>query len=379
MTTLDRSRLLVLTIDSPPSVGGIQRFIHELGHILAPRWEVSVLAPFADGSVSYDQDVPFRVIRTRSGWERSRGRVLAEMTRLAWQTPADVVLAAHANTLIPLVAAGRGRPLAAMVYGSELWAQRTRLMTRALGPRLGLVMAISNFTAIEAVEAGIPAERIVVTPLGAALAARAPGEQSVLRNLGLVTNGEVTPYFLTVARLAEPHKGQDTMIRALPSLLRADSRVRYVIAGEGPLAQSLSGLAESLGVGHAVHLAGPVDETSKGALLRNCRAFVMSSREMQRPPLFEGFGIAYLEAALGGRPSLAGRSGGTPDAVVDGETGVLVDPISVPQLTEAALRLLEDANYADRLGSRARERALADFTWERAVARMERCLESILP
>jgi len=197
--------------------------------------------------------------------------------------------------------------------------------------------------------------------------------------LGLLTNSEIAPYFITVARLSEPHKGQDMIIRAMPSLLRHDPRVRYVIAGEGPLKASFSALAARLGVGHAVRLVGPVDEAAKAVLLRSCRAFVMVSREIRRPALFEGFGIAYLEAALAGRPSLAGRSGGTADAVVHEETGLLVHPLSLPETTQAALRLLDDADYADRLGWQARDRARAGFTWEHAIARMEGCLESVLP
>ena len=125
-------------------------------------------------------------------------------------------------------------------------------------------------------------------------------------------------------------------------------------------------------------MIGAVDDATKDALLASCRAFVMVSRESRRPALFEGFGIVYLEAALAGRPALAGASGGVPDAVVDEETGLLVDPLSVPAVTAAALRLLDDPELADSLGERARRRAERDFTWEVAVGRMERCLESVL-
>jgi phosphatidylinositol alpha-1,6-mannosyltransferase len=104
----------------------------------------------------------------------------------------------------------------------------------------------------------------------------------------------------------------------------------------------------------------------------------MLSRESRRPALFEGFGIAYIEAAMAGRPSLAGNSGGVADSVLDGETGVLVDPRSLPEIVEGATRLLEDAAYADLLGARARGRALRDYTWTAAVERMERCMESLL-
>ncbi len=372
-----RPALLVLTIDCPPSLGGIQRIIHELGHRLCARWEVTVVAPHAEAVRDYDDRAPFRIVRTRSSWERSRRGVLVEMARMAREMPADLLLAAHMNALLPLVAGARGRPLAAMAYGSELWGRRTRLVTRALGQRLRRVVAISAFTAAEAAAAGIPPERVLVTPLGADLPAAGAADRALLERLGLVSGERVLPYLLTVARLWEGHKGQDMVIRALPALLRQHPDVRYVIAGEGPLAAELSGLAERLGVAHAVHLPGAVDEGAKGALLRSCRALVMVSREIRRPPLFEGFGIVYLEAALAGRPSVAGRSGGAPDAVIHGETGLLVDPLSLSEVTDATSRLLGDPGYADELGRRACERANADFTWDHAVARIERALESV--
>ena len=152
-----------------------------------------------------------------------------------------------------------------------------------------------------------------------------------------------------------------------------------MIAGQGPLAPELSRLADRLGVGSAVRMVGAVDEPTKAALLAACRAFVMVSREQRRPALFEGFGIGYIEAALAGRPALGGASGGVPDAVVDGETGLLVDPLSVPAVTAAALRLLDEPGLADALGARAQVRARRDFTWEVAITRMERCLASVLP
>jgi len=199
-----------------------------------------------------------------------------------------------------------------------------------------------------------------------------------LRELGLINGRQVDPFFLTVSRLDERHKGHEMFLRALPALLARHPNVRYVIAGEGELAAELSVLASRLGVQHAVRMPGAIDEGTKAALMGRCRAFVMLSRESRRPALFEGFGIVFIEAAMAARPSLAGNSGGVPDAVSDGETGLLVDPLSLPDVIRAALRLLEDPRYADALGARARDRALRDYTWSAAVERMERCMEGML-
>jgi phosphatidylinositol alpha-1,6-mannosyltransferase len=370
--------LLIATTDFPPSRGGVQRVLEELTHRLCDRWSITVIAPQEEGSGAYDAQLPFAVRRTHVAWSDSRIAVLGDMTRLTARARPDMLLAGHLNALPPLLIAGRGRPTVAVIHGSEVWAPRTRLLTRVLGRRVDRAMAVSRFTASEAAKVGIPRERIVVTPLGATPPAIPDGADAVLRELGLLRGTQAVPFFLTVSRLTETHKGHDTMLRALPALLAHDPDVRYVIAGEGALADELAALAVRLGVQNAVRMTGAVDERTKAALMASCRAFVMLSRESRRPALFEGFGIAFIEAAMAGRPSLGGKSGGVADSVLDGQTGVLVDPLSLPAVIEGAMRLLDDPAYADTLGERARARALRDYTWSAAVDRMERCMESLL-
>lgn len=371
------ARLLIAATDFPPSNGGIQRLLHELATRLARRWRITVLAPAHGDARQYDRDAPFLVRRTTSDWHGSRKGVLAEMAALASRMPSDLLLAGHLNALPPLFAALPPRRKAVMVYGSELWAQRTRLLTRLLGRSVNRAMVISHFTAREAVAAGIPQSRIVMTPCGAEFEPSTDAPDQLVR-LGLVREGKALPFFLTVSRLDEPHKGHDIFLKALPALLERHPGLLYVIAGDGHLADELRAQADALGVRRAVRMLGAVDESTKACLLPACRAFVMVSRESHKPPLFEGFGIAYLEAALAGRPSLAGASGGVPDAVVHEETGLLVDPLSVPAVTAAAMLLLDDPELADAMGERARVRALRDFTWDTAIGRMETCLEGML-
>jgi phosphatidylinositol alpha-1,6-mannosyltransferase len=370
--------LLIATTDFPPGQGGIQRLLSELATRLTARWRITVVAPADPTARLSDETSPFRVLRTRHDWREARFGVLAEMALAVARTGADVLLAGHLNVLPSLVIGAPGKPKAVILHGSELWARRTRVVARLLGRRVQCAMAVSKFTALEAGRAGIDPRRTCVTPLGATRPTTRDG-MDILDALGLVRHGRVVPFFVTVSRIDEPHKGHDVFIRALPALRESQPDLEYVIAGEGKLAQSLYGLAVELGVAGAVRMLGLIDEATKDALLTGCRAFVMVSSESRKPALFEGFGIVYLEAALAGRPSLAGAAGGVGDAVVHEETGLMVDPLSVGEVTKAALRLLEDPQFADALGRRARARAQRDFTWEVAIARMERCLEAMLP
>jgi phosphatidyl-myo-inositol dimannoside synthase len=181
-----------------------------------------------------------------------------------------------------------------------------------------------------------------------------------------------------MARLSESHKGQDNFIRTLPAILARHPQVRYVIAGDGPLRSHFERIAVAAGVKNAVVMTGKIDEVTKGCLVRNCRAFVMLSREAPAAAQFEGFGLVFLEAALAGRPSIAGASGGIPEVVVDGKTGVLVNPSSPIAIADAAISLLENPEFADQLGSQGRSRAQSEFTWKRTVATVHSDLAGLL-
>lgn len=380
MTGHRRPRLLILAPVFPPAVGGIETVLHELAHGLADRWSTTVIALHHPSGKGYDNGAPFRVLRTCSSWKGSKLAALTEMVRLAATQRSDIVLAGHVNALPAAMMSTRDSPRTALVHGSEIWAPRTRLLMRTLGPRLDLVMAVSRFTADEVAKCGVAPDRIAVTPNGAAVPIPPAAGAEILRHLGLLdpSTAAVAPFFLTLSRLVETHKGQDVFVRAMPALLRSRPDLRYVIAGQGPLKHSLQQLAQQVGVADAVIMPDLVDDSTKSALLHACHAYVMLSRESRRPALFEGFGIAFLEAAMAGRPSLAGDSGGIPDAVVHEETGLLVDPVSLAQVTHGAARLLDDPSYARALGDRARARAMSGYTWPAAVARVERHLEEAL-
>jgi phosphatidylinositol alpha-1,6-mannosyltransferase len=351
----------------------------KLAQGLAETWEVTVIAPPIANSTGQEPDAHYTVKRSRTQWGGARSaRALVEMGALAGTTRADVVLAGHLATLPAAIAANRRGQTAALLYGSELWSPKMRAILRLFGTWPRTYLAISRFTAAIAIECGVAAHRIrVVEP--AASAPLIPDDgRDCLRRLGLLDpRGEIVPFFLTVARLAEPHKGHDVVIRALLPLVARHPDVRYVVAGDGPLRGSLERLARVTGVEESVVFAGLVTEVAKGALLASCRALVMPSREAPAAAQFEGFGIAFLEAALAGRPSIGGTAGAVPEVVVAGRTGLMVDPRDSVELLEAMMRLMDEPHLADELGKRAQQRAAA-FTWARTTAAVDRELRKLV-
>jgi phosphatidylinositol alpha-1,6-mannosyltransferase len=169
---------------------------------------------------------------------------------------------------------------------------------------------------------------------------------------------------LSVARI-QRRKGHDLVIRALPALRQRVPALRYVIVGGGPERGNLERLAAELGVTDLVFFAGEVPDDDLPAYFAACDIFVLPTRVDASD--FEGFGIVFLEAAAAGKPSIGGRNGGVPEAIVEGETGMLVDADDLEGLTRSLLTLAENRELLTRMGTAGRERAVRDFSWEQAA------------
>ena len=180
---------------------------------------------------------------------------------------------------------------------------------------------------------------------------------------------------LMVGRLAQIHKGFDTAILALRDVLRAVPDTSLVIAGPGDPAP-LATLARTNGVAEHVLFAGPVPRFELNMLFSACDLFLLPSREIKGTA--EGFGVVFLEAALAGKAVVGGRSGGVAEAVLDGETGLLVDGSVPGEVASAVVRLLSDPVLAGRLGQRARERVLEDFDGRRQRRQFAALVDELL-
>jgi phosphatidylinositol alpha-1,6-mannosyltransferase len=176
---------------------------------------------------------------------------------------------------------------------------------------------------------------------------------------------------LSVGRLSR-RKGFDQTIRALPALLARGLDARYAIVGIGEDRDYLDGLARECGVAERVKLLGHVAQEDLPRWYNAADVVVMPNREIDGD--VEGFGMVFIEAAACGKPAVAGRSGGTGSAVVDGQTGLLVDGASVDAIADALTRILSDADYARTLGETGHLRARREFSWEQVAERI-RALE----
>lgn len=171
---------------------------------------------------------------------------------------------------------------------------------------------------------------------------------------------------ITICRLVRS-KGIDTILQALKILDERNIPFRYVVVGKGEECEHLRSLATQLKVDNRVWFAGHVTEACKWSLLRSADLFVMTSR-VDAKEHHEGFGIAFLEAAAFGLPAVGSRAGGIPEAVVDGTTGILVEPESPEKLAEALIVMYRDPDKRREMGLAGMHRAKSRFSPEAIAA-----------
>lgn len=189
----------------------------------------------------------------------------------------------------------------------------------------------------------------------------------VVNNIGrekYQTAGKIV--LLSLGRLVD-RKGFDKTLEAL-ALLDDEycDRLVYIIAGTGDAEKKLEDLAINLKI--QVIFTGEINEAEKWGLLQLCDIFVMPAREINGD--FEGFGIVYLEANLYSKPVIAGRSGGVLDAVSDNESGLLIDPENIQEISSAIKFLTDNQAERERLGKLGKERVLKYFKWSDIITKL---------
>ena len=121
-----------------------------------------------------------------------------------------------------------------------------------------------------------------------------------------------------------------------------------------------------------------MDDSHLNTFYNLCDVFIMASRAIMERPAVEGFGIVYLEANACGKPVIGGRVGGVPDAILEGETGILIDPENPDEISDALIKLLTDERLSKRLGENGRHRVINNLNWETVAARTIDTIKDLL-
>jgi phosphatidylinositol alpha-1,6-mannosyltransferase len=363
-------RVLVVTNDFPPRPGGIQSFVHGLVSRMPPD-DVVVLTSRWRGWEEWDADQPYDVVRADTTVLLPTPVVRRQAVALLRERGCSAVwfgAAAPLGLLAPSLRDAGAERIVATTHGHEVgWSMLpgARRLLRRVGASADVVTYLGEFTRAHLAGAlGPHAGRLARMTPGVDAAVFRPGRGAGVRaKLGLAGR----PVVVCVSRLM-PRKGQDMLLRALPAVRATVPDAALLLVGGGPLRGDLERYVDRAGLREHVVLTGSVPAAELPSYYGAGDVFAMPCRTRWGGADVEGLGMVYLEAAACGLPVVAGASGGAPDAVRDGDTGVVVDGTSVSAIADAAARLLSDPAHARAMGERGRAWVEREWSWDRSVA-----------
>ncbi len=311
-------------------------------------------------------------------------------------------------------------PYSVILHGMDLTlalkAGRKRWLAKKILNSAENIICASNFTAESASRVVRHKEKIKVVNPGADIHITHNMER--ITNLKMKYGLENKIILFSIGRLVR-RKGFDKVIEAMPEVLKEAPNLIYAIAGTGPDEEYLKKLATQchcekpvaatsdeaisassknvddrytilslpkiaslcpaicgapLAMTHNITFLGKISDEEKWTWFDLCDIFIMPARQISND--FEGFGIVYLEANLAGKPVIAGRSGGVEDAVLDNETGLLVNPESAAEIANAIIKLARDKELREKLGENGKKRAEEEFNWGKQINKIYNIIKS---
>jgi phosphatidylinositol alpha-1,6-mannosyltransferase len=363
-------RLLVVTNDFPPRPGGIQSFVHGVVSRLPPD-RVVVLASRWRDCDAWDATENYRVVRHDTSVLLPTAAVRRHALALFREHSCTDVwfgAAAPLGLLAPALRTAGAQRIVASTHGHEVgWAAlpAARSLLRRIAANVDVVTYLGDYTRSRLAIAMAPYDdrlRRLVPAVDSGLFRSDAGGAERRASLGLTDR----PVVVCVSRLM-PRKGQDALVRALPDIRRRVPGAALVLVGGGPSRSRLEKLAAEHGVTDHVVMTGSVSHADLPAWYGVGDVFAMPCRERLGGLDVEGLGMVFLEAAACGQPVVAGRSGGSVDAVLDRETGRLVDGEAIGEVAAVISGLLADPAAAAAMGARGREWVGRDWSWESTV------------
>lgn len=365
-------RTLVVTNDFPPRPGGIQAFVHSLA-VRQPAGEVVVYASAWKGAAAFDAEQPFPVVRARTSVLLPTLKAGREARAIGRAEGCDRVWFGAAA---PLGLLGRRLGVeraVASTHGHEVgWAMApgTRQALGRIGRSVDVVTYLGDYTKARLAPAfGDVTMAQLPSGVDTELFRPGAGGAEIRARHGLGDR----PVVVCVSRLV-PRKGQDVLIQALPLVQRVVPGAALLVVGGGPALPRLKQLVASAGLERDVVLTGSVRWAELPAHYDAGDVFAMPCRDRLHGLEVEGLGIVFLEASATGLPVVAGRSGGSPDAVVEGETGYVVDGTSVDEVAARLVELLTDRGRAQAMGAAGRAWVERDWRWDVLASRLRELL-----
>ena len=364
-------KILCITNDFGPRAGGIETFVIGLIERL-PRSRVIVYTSAQDNSEQYDrrwfEDYGVEVVRDKA-------KILLPTPGVAYCVKA-IVRERKISTVFFGAAAPLGllsrtlrkagvKEIVALTHGHEVWWSKVwpfSIAMKSISRHVNHLTYLGEYTrsAIAASVTKEAAAGMVKIAPGIDTDHFSPQDATQLRSeLGLSEKKVI----VSVGRLVH-RKGQDVLIEAMPGILREVPEAHILMIGEGPYRSYLENRVKALGLHERITFIGRIQYADLPKYICVGDLFVMPSRSRLAGLEVEGLGIVYLEASACGLPVIAGNSGGAPDAVLEGETGLVVDGTSKAEVAAAVVELLSDPDRSKAMGIRGRQWIIQEWRWE---------------
>ena len=374
---IDSEKILCITNDFGPRAGGIETFIIGLIERM-PKGTVIVFTSQQGDTRDYDaqwlNEYGVEVIRDKSKVllpSLRVGRAVRALIRERAITKVFFGAAAPLGLLAHGVRKAGAKKIVALTHGHEVWWAKLwpfSWAVRRIGKGVDSLTYLGDFTK-KAISRALTPDAInsmVRIAPGIDTEHFAPAEDSELLKRELDLEGKRV--IVSVGRLVH-RKGQDTLVEALPEILKEYPDAHLLFVGVGPHLEYIHKCAIQLGVLANISFVGRVQYSELPRFISVGEIFAMPSRSRLAGLEIEGLGIVYLEASACELPVVGGLSGGAPDAVLEGETGFAVDGLNPSAVASAVNQLLADPERAKEMGRRGRQWIIDEWEWRHWSAR----------
>ena len=375
-------RILVVTNDFPPTVGGIQTYVRDYLDALAthgtiPAANITVFASTQDSAAAaeFDQKAPYSVVRIPRKIMLPSPRVARQMAREIAKRRIDTVwfaAAAPLAVLAPIARAAGARRIIASTHGHEVgWSlfPGARGVLKFIGRNVDTVTYVSRYVRDRI--AGVFGPTVAWEPMPGGVDANQFAPNPDLRQELRARYGLENKKVIVAVSRVVPRKGQDTLVAAMPRILREVPDAHLLIVGPGSYSDELRTRAEKLGISENVTFTGTVDMAELAGHYCVGDVFALPVRTQGGGLSVEGLGIVFLEAQAAGVPTIAGDGGGAPETVIDGVTGEVVDGRNADHVAERIITLLNSDDLRTKYAEAGMKRTKQAWQWSALATQLE--------
>ena len=351
---------LIVTRSFPPDSGGMQSLMWGLTNTISKNYMVKVFADESDKNKDIDKTVSFTI-------ERIGGPKIIRKYRKAYlindylknNKNINGIIADHWKSLELI---NTNKKKICLIHSKEINHKKGSLLNKRVLKVLNnvdYVISNSQFTKNLAINYGVNSEKIIVINPGVE-----PLKEIDLKSLEEAENlfQNKSPRLITVSRF-EKRKNHEKIIMSLRNLKQLYPNIFYVCIGYGEEEENIKNLVKELNLENHVLFLKNITQELKNALLAKSNVFVMPSIVYKKS--VEGFGIAYIEAAQHGLPSIGGKDGGEADAIKHNETGLICDGNNLEEIYSSIDLILKNNSYKNFI-NKTKEFA-KKFEWDNIV------------